>query len=63
MRPETEWVEIVENGNAILCDADKDRMLNAFAAFEKRTDLTYPNLFGDGKASEFICGEILQHLG
>jgi UDP-GlcNAc3NAcA epimerase len=63
LRPETEWVEIVENGNAVLCDADKDRILNAFAQFEKKTDLTYPNLFGDGKASEFICGEILQHLG
>jgi UDP-GlcNAc3NAcA epimerase len=63
LRPETEWVEIVENGNAILCDADKDKILNAFDLFESKKDLTYPNLFGDGKASEFICGEILQHLG
>ncbi len=63
LRPETEWVEIVENGHAILCDADKDRILNAYKLFEKRTDLNYPDLFGDGKASEFICGEILQQLG
>ncbi len=63
LRPETEWVEIVENGNAILCDADKDRILNAFELFEKKTELTYPDLFGDGKASEFICSEILEHLG
>lgn len=63
LRPETEWVEIVENGNAILCDADKDRILNAFEFFERKTELTYPDLFGDGKASEFICSEILEHLG
>ena len=63
LRPETEWVEIVENGNAILCDADKSRILNAYQQLRKKTDLEYPPLFGDGKAAEFICSEILEHLG
>jgi len=63
LRPETEWTEIVENGNAILCDADKDRILNAYQVLSKKPDLTYPPLFGDGKAAEFICSEILEHLG
>ena len=63
LRPETEWVEIVKNGNAILCDADKKRILNAFAHFEKNPNQTYPVLFGDGKAAEFICSEIITQLG
>lgn len=63
LRSETEWVEIVQNGNAILCDADRERILKAFEYFEKATGLTYPSLFGDGKSGEFICGEILKNLG
>lgn len=62
LRPETEWVEIVENGNAILCDADKKRILEAYNNFLQKTTLSYPHLFGDGKAAEFICSEILNHI-
>ncbi|MBI3133252.1 MAG: UDP-N-acetylglucosamine 2-epimerase (non-hydrolyzing) [Bacteroidetes bacterium] len=63
LRPETEWVEIVENGNAILCDADKKRILDACNTFHQNPGLNYPPLFGDGKAAEFICKEILNQLG
>jgi UDP-GlcNAc3NAcA epimerase len=63
LRPETEWVEIVENGNAILCDADKKRILEAYNTFQQKSALSYPHLFGDGKAAEFICAEILNHIG
>jgi len=59
LRPETEWVEIVQNGNAILCDADKDRILLAYQVLSQKQDLVYPPLFGDGKAAEFICAEIM----
>jgi len=62
LRPETEWVEIVTNGNAILCDADKDRILEAYNTLKDQTSLTYPPLFGDGKAAAFICSEILKHI-
>lgn len=62
LRPETEWIEIVQNGNAILCDADKTRILNAFDHLSSKHDFTFPDLFGDGKSAEFICGEILTHL-
>ena len=62
LRPETEWVEIVENGNAILCDADKTRILEAYKALSSNSQLTYPDLFGDGKSAEFICEEIIKHL-
>ena len=62
LRPETEWVEIVENGNAILCDANTERILKAYKELNDKTNFTYPNLFGDGKAAKFICEEIINHI-
>jgi UDP-GlcNAc3NAcA epimerase len=62
LRSETEWVEIVENGNAILCDADKNRILNAYKKLANNNHLTYPQLFGDGESAVFICQEIVKHL-
>lgn len=62
LRPETEWVEIVEAGNAILCDASKERILNGFDHYKKNPPSSYPEIFGDGKAGHFICQEILKHL-
>lgn len=63
LRPQTEWVEIVANGNAILCDGDYDRIIQGFEQLHKQTqNLTYPQIFGDGKAAEFICQEIYNQL-
>lgn len=58
LRPETEWVEIVEHGAGIVADADPERIV---AAFEKLagTDPVFPALFGDSHASETILNEIL----
>lgn len=62
LRPQTEWIEIVENGNAILADASKSRILEAFEELFNKKDLTYPDLYGDGKASIFICEKILADI-
>lgn len=62
LRPETEWVEIVENGNARIADADFDRILNASNELLAKSDFTFPPLFGDGKAAEFIVGKIIEKL-
>jgi UDP-GlcNAc3NAcA epimerase len=62
LRPETEWVEIVENGNAIIADADYDKIINGYRLLKSKTDLTYPTLYGDGKAGHFICQEVLNLL-
>lgn len=62
LRPETEWVEIVENGNARIADADFDRILNASNELLAKSDFTFPPLFGDGKAAEFIVAKIIQKL-
>lgn len=62
LRPQTEWVEIVNNGNAILAEANYDKIMNAFSILSSKKDFTYPTLYGDGKAAEFICEKIIEHL-
>jgi UDP-GlcNAc3NAcA epimerase len=62
LRPETEWVELVECGTAIITDADEKKIINAFQSLTSKIDLKFPKLYGDGKAAEFICDEMLQHL-
>jgi UDP-GlcNAc3NAcA epimerase len=62
LRPQTEWVEIVDNGNAIVADADFERILNACNTLLSKTDFSYPNIFGDGKAAEFICEKLINQL-
>lgn len=62
LRPETEWVELVECGTAIVADADEARILAAFETLHSKKDLSFPALYGDGKAAEFICGEMVKHL-
>jgi UDP-GlcNAc3NAcA epimerase len=62
LRPQTEWVEIVNNGNALLADASKNKILNAFDTLYSKSDYTYPELYGDGDAASFICDKILADL-
>lgn len=62
LRPQTEWVEIVANGNAILADAGYEQILRATRQLLQKNDFTYPPLFGDGKAAEFIVRKIIETL-
>lgn len=61
LRPETEWVEIVEAGAGIIADADYQRIMDAYNALSGKT-VAFPPLFGDGHASEKILEEILKYL-
>jgi UDP-GlcNAc3NAcA epimerase len=62
LRPETEWVEIVENGNAVIVNSDTDKIVQGIEdLLAKKDTLTYPSLYGDGKAAEFIVKEIIKH--
>jgi UDP-GlcNAc3NAcA epimerase len=61
LRNETEWVEIVENNCAILCGSDSKKIEDAFNKLMGAKELKYPNLFGDGKAAEFICNQIINN--
>lgn len=62
LRPETEWVELVECGTAVIADADETRIVEGFKTLTGRTDLKYPLLYGDGHAAEFICSEIVRNF-
>jgi UDP-GlcNAc3NAcA epimerase len=61
LRPETEWVEIVEAGAGIVTDADYERIMDAYAELASK-NVYFPPLFGDGHASENILKEILEYL-
>ncbi|HHJ10229.1 MAG TPA: UDP-N-acetylglucosamine 2-epimerase (non-hydrolyzing) [Bacteroidetes bacterium] len=61
-RPETEWVELVNNGTAVLVDADKQKILKEFKKYWMKKDLIFPEFYGDGHTAEFICREILDNL-
>lgn len=61
MRSETEWKEIVETGAAIIADADEERIVDAYHYFKNNNIETFPDLFGDGKAAEFICNELISN--
>jgi UDP-GlcNAc3NAcA epimerase len=63
LRPQTEWVEIVNNGNAVLADADFEKIMNGFRMLISKDDYTYPEFYGDGTAAEFICERIISDLG
>ena len=61
LRPETEWVEIVDAGAGILAGADYERIMAAYKELSGR-EVKFPPLFGDGKASEKILSEIVKYL-
>ena len=60
LRPETEWVEIVQTGNAILADADEVRIMQAWKHFKDNPPCEFPEIFGDGHAAEFMLEKMLQ---
>ena len=60
LRSETEWKEIVEVGCGIVVNADEERIIEAFESFnDGGKELEFPEIFGDGKAAEFICKTLL----
>ena len=62
LREQTEWVEIVENGNALLVGSDEKKLIEAYHQLTTKKDYTYPPFFGDGHASEEICRLMIEHL-
>ncbi|MBO4773685.1 MAG: UDP-N-acetylglucosamine 2-epimerase (non-hydrolyzing) [Bacteroidales bacterium] len=61
MRPETEWIEIVEQGAGLIADADTDRIVNAYNLLKNRK-LNIKPVFGDGRASTWIAKKIVAYL-
>ena len=61
LRPETEWVELVREGQATLADADPARIITAVEHYLQEGIPATPPLFGDGHAAERICDELLRY--
>ncbi len=61
LRPETEWVEILEQGAGVLADADYDRIMDGYRVLSGR-EVVFPNIFGDGDASSKILNSIVEYL-
>jgi UDP-GlcNAc3NAcA epimerase len=60
LRHETEWIELVKNGTAVLVDAEPEKIRLEFERFIKSgSELEYPGFYGDGRSAEFILKEIL----
>jgi len=60
LRKETEWVELVNNGTAMLAEADPSLITAAFSFYlNKGSKLDFPGFYGDGKTADFILKEIL----
>ena len=62
LRSETEWKEIVECGAAVITDANENKIIDSFNNFVENPPHKFPEIFGDGKAAEFICKEMLENL-
>jgi UDP-GlcNAc3NAcA epimerase len=63
LRSETEWVELIECGAAIIADAEEDKILKSYKDLSSKSNLVFPPFYGNGKSAEFICEEIIKHLG
>lgn len=62
LRDETEWVELVEMGTAILCGADEEKIVLSYKEVMNKKDLKFPEIYGDGQAARFILNEIIGNI-
>ena len=60
LRPETEWVEIVNHRAGIIADADYNRIIEAYRQLADHP-VQFPHLFGDAHAAEKILQTILDY--
>ena len=62
LREQTEWVEIVEAKSAVIADTNQEKILNAVNNYLHNENLSFPPVFGDGKAAEFILNEMVNQF-
>jgi len=59
LRPETEWVELVENGYAHIADTNTEKIISLYQTLKKNTQKEYKPLYGDGNAGAFMLSNIV----
>jgi len=60
LRPETEWVEVLETGKAILAGSSYDKIVDAYKLLSKSETALFPPIFGDGDSATRICEELVK---
>lgn len=60
LRDETEWVELVEVGQNVLCGADSEKILSEERRLRSATGSWAEGLYGDGHAAEQIVTDLLK---
>ncbi len=60
IRTETEWTEILETGMGKLAFGSKENIKTALNSMLSKSLENYPQLFGDGQASKYICQELIK---
>lgn len=61
LRPETEWVEIVDEGAGVVVDADYEKIINGYDEMVSK-EISYPQIFGDGHSAEFMLGKMGEYF-
>jgi len=59
LRTETEWIEILETGKAIITGAAFDSITKAFNNLQDQPATEFPKIFGDGNTATQICKQLL----
>lgn len=62
LRDETEWVELLEVGTALLCGADEHKIVQGFQELIRKKDMKFPEIYGDGHAARFILEKIVANI-
>jgi UDP-GlcNAc3NAcA epimerase len=62
LREQTEWVELVNVGNAMLAGFSSKRIEACYSELTTKKEYNWPSFFGDGRAAHFICERLLEDL-
>jgi UDP-GlcNAc3NAcA epimerase len=62
LREETEWIEILETGMAVLCGANYRKIIDAFSAYDEVKIKNFPKIFGEGNTAELICEMLMKNI-
>lgn len=61
LRSETEWIEIINSGMGVLCNADSKSIEQAYDNFINQTGYSFSNIYGDGDAAIKIIDLLLKN--
>lgn len=62
LRPQTEWIEIVETKSAVIADTSAVKISEASNYFLSDPGLSFPPIFGKGNAASFIVEEMISQF-